>query len=328
MQSTLLPEPVLVVTIPPKGLPWPGPGYSTRRSLLGSPVAQSTGCAGTATRSSLQHQAGAVPGCWQWCHHAAWAEWSQASTFIPGTNPALPSLNSRENPGAALGTERDSNRAHRKLVNPCMALKFGVVFFLESSARGQQELWRHLGFPRTSSPQSQHVPRDTLCPAGEGRKHLPGTMLSSLEADPTSMVFWWNCCGVRHHMRLTGVRDASFRTRSAKMSAARSALLIPSQPGTQACLGHPAAHRHSQCPRFQPGPGAAPQVPGAGQPPQTTSSPARTQGLDYPVTFHSTHLHLVPQAPTFLLVSPYPQGCTSPESTSAAPCRAGKSWGA
>lgn len=70
------------------------------------------------------------------------------------------------------------------------------------------------------------------------------------------------------------------------------------------------------------------QLPGPWQSPQATSSSAQTQGLDYPIASHSTHLHLMPQAPTLLPVSPYPQECTSPESTSAAPCRAGKSWGA
>lgn len=95
------------------------------------------------------------------------------------------------------------------------------------------------------------------------RRHLPGTMLSSLEADPTSMVFWWTRSGVRHHVRLTGVRDASSHGSTARMSAAGSALLIPNHPGTQAYLGHPAAHRHSQSPWLQPGPRAAPQVPGS-----------------------------------------------------------------
>lgn len=76
------------------------------------------------------------------------------------------------------------------------------------------------------------------------RRHLPATMLSSLEADPTSMVFWWTRSGVRHHVRLTGVRDASSHGSTARMSAAGSALLIPNHPGTQAYLGHPAAHRH------------------------------------------------------------------------------------
>lgn len=191
-----------------------------------------------------------------------------------------------QNPGTPLGTEQDSNRARRELINSCMALKFGVVFFLESSARGQWELWCHLGFPRTSSPQSQHVPRDTLCPAGEGRRHLPGTMLSSLGADPASMVFWWNCCGVRHHMRLTAVRDASSHANTVSCQIISA---VP-KPAWHTGMSHsllltdtPNAHglAPEQLPRFL----------AAGQSPQATSSSAQTQGLDYPITSHSPHRH-------------------------------------
>lgn len=92
-------------------------------------------------------------------------------------------------------------------------------------------------------------------------------------------------------MRLTGVRDASSHASTATMSAARSALLLPNQPGTQACLGHPAAHRHSPSPWLQPGPRAAPQVPGSRTAPPGPSSSAQTQGLDYPITSHSDSCH-------------------------------------
>lgn len=159
------------------------------------------------------------------------------------------------------------------------------------------------------------------------RRHLPGTMLSSLEADPTSMVFWWTHSGVRHHVRLTAVRDASSHGSTARMSAAGSALLIPNHPGTQAYLGHPAAHRHSQCPWLQPGPRAAPQVPGSrAVPPGHCQLSADSElGLPHcipPATYTSCHKH------PLCSCIPHPQGCTGPESTSAAPCRAGKSWGA
>lgn len=90
-------------------------------------------------------------------------------TFIPGTNPALPGPSSRRKPWDSPGNrarQQQSPEGVHVLVNSCMTLKFGAVFLLESSAQGQWELWCHLGFPRTSSPQSQHVPRDGLCPAG------------------------------------------------------------------------------------------------------------------------------------------------------------------
>lgn len=64
--------------------------------------------------------------------------------FSPGRNPVTP-----------LGAERDSVRAPQGihvLVNPHMALKFGGVFPVESSARGQWEQWWHLRDPRSQQP--------------------------------------------------------------------------------------------------------------------------------------------------------------------------------
>lgn len=116
-------------------------------------------------RSSLRHEAAAAPGCWQRCRARAWAAADTNQRLRPRHSPGSPGASvPGENPVSPLEAERDSVRAPqgiRALVNPCTALKFGVVFPLESSAQGRWEQRCHLGDARSQQPSV------TACPRGQ-----------------------------------------------------------------------------------------------------------------------------------------------------------------
>lgn len=157
----------------------------------------------------------------------AWAAAGTHQQLHPRHQPSSPQASiPGENPVTPLGAERDSARALQGvcvLLNPCTALKFGVVFPLKPSAQGRWEQRCRLGDPWSQQPSSQSHPQ------GHPMSHR-----RRWEASPPAhcdiakqfggwsqlWVFWQNHFGVRHHSGFTAARDTSTDGRATAALAA------------------------------------------------------------------------------------------------------------